>query len=176
MEERFKRIYFTNKDRLYHFIKKFTKDSVFVEDLVQECFIKIWDNLSNIKDDELIFPLLRTYAQHIVINHNRKEARKLLRDSAYSEKQPLTVSPDNDLAVKAIWRSFQETIDQFPDKRRQIFLLKKQYGYTHLEIAQKLNLSVKSIEKHMSEANRILRDKFAADKLSVILILVALQQ
>lgn len=175
LEDRFKRIYFENKDRLYHFVKKYTKNSLLVEDLVQECFIKVWDNLPALKDDAMIYPLLRTYVYRIVLNHNQQEARRMLRHTIFSEKQPSTVSFEDDLIIKDGWQSFHDTINQLPEKRRKIFLLKQQYGYTHREIADQLKISVKAIEKHIRLANQVLRDKFAADKLVVILILLSLQ-
>lgn len=176
LEERFRHIYFANKDRLYHFVRKYTKNPASVEDLVQECFISIWHHLPALQDDDTIFPLLRTYAHNIVINHNRKEARRLLRDAAYSHEQPVVMpSMEEELHLKETWRSFHEAIEQFPEKRRKIYLLKKRDGYTHREIAEQLKISIKTIEKHISEANRVLRDKFTADKLAVICILLALE-
>ncbi|MDR6568254.1 sigma-70 family RNA polymerase sigma factor [Chitinophaga ginsengisegetis] len=175
LEERFKRIYLENKDRLYHFVKRYTKDPLIVEDLVQECFIKVWDNLLSLKDDAMIYPLLRTYVYRIVVNHNQKEARRLLRDAAFNEKQPLSVSFEEDLLFKDGWRSFHEVINTLPEKRRKIFLLKQQHGYTHQEIADQLKVSVKAIEKHLSLANQVLREKFVADKLVVVLILLSMQ-
>ncbi len=174
LEERFKRIYFENKDRLYHFVRKYTKHTAVAEDLVQECFIKVWDNLAMLKDDELIYPLLRTYAFRIVVNYNQQEARRLLRDTVYSETQPVSMSFEEDLVMKDGWRSFREVIDQFPERRRQIFLLKQQHGYTHREIAEQLKISVKAIEKHITLANQVLREKFTADKLLVIFILLSM--
>jgi len=175
LEERFKRIYQDNKDRLYHFVKRYTKDTLVVEDLVQECFIKVWDNLPSLKDDAMIYPLLRTYVYRIIVNHNQKEARRLLRDAAFNEQQPLAVSFEEDLIFKDGWRSFQEVINTLPEKRRKIFLLKQQHGYTHQEIADQLKLSVKAIEKHLHLANQVLRKKFVADKLVVVLILLGMQ-
>lgn len=176
LEERFRHIYFANKDRLYHFVRKYTKDPASVEDLVQECFISIWHHLEEVHDDETIFPLLRTYAHNIVINHNRREARRLLRDAACSNGLPLvTDTAEDELHMKETWRSFHDTINQFPEKRRKIYLLKKQHGYTHREIAEHLKISIKAIEKHMSEANQVLREKFTTDKLAVICILLTIE-
>lgn len=175
LEERFKRIYYENKDRLYHFVKKFTRDPGSVEDLVQECFIKIWNNLDDVRDDETIYPLLRTYAQYIVINHNQREARRLLRDERYGKSMPVVNSFESALEAKDEWEQYKEVINTLPPQRRKVYLLQKEQGYSYQEIANELHLSIKTIEKHITKANQELRERFPEGRLALFVLLLSLQ-
>jgi RNA polymerase sigma-70 factor (ECF subfamily) len=62
--------------------------------------------------------------------------------------------PEIDLAFK-----IEESINSLPEKRKEIFRLSRQEGLKYHEIAQKLNISVKTVETQMSLAIKTLRDK-----------------
>jgi RNA polymerase sigma-70 factor (ECF subfamily) len=62
--------------------------------------------------------------------------------------------PEPDLSVK-----IEESINSLPEKRREIFRLSRQDGLKYHEIAQKLSISIKTVETQMSLAIKSLREK-----------------
>ncbi|MEL7587995.1 MAG: sigma-70 family RNA polymerase sigma factor [Prolixibacteraceae bacterium] len=58
-----------------------------------------------------------------------------------------------------------QIIDRFPEKRREIFKLSREHGLSNKEIANQLNISVKTVEGHMTAALKVLREKLAGSTL-----------
>ena len=66
LTERYEKMYFSTKDRLISFVKHNVRDSTVADDIVQECYIRLWERMDKVQDDDAILHLLRKYA------HNRK--------------------------------------------------------------------------------------------------------
>lgn len=75
--DRFEKIYFSTIDQLIAFVKKNSPGNEMVDDIVQECFIVLWNKLSSLNDDERVINLLRTIAKRLMIDAHRKRAETL---------------------------------------------------------------------------------------------------
>ena len=134
------------------------KDASAAEEIVQELFVKLWEKRSQtIIDISVKNYLFRAAKNHclnyIKHNHIKNEySRKMLEASETSN--PETEEPDTDL-IKVI----AESIASLPDKRREIFRLNREEGLKYREIAEKLNISIKTVETQMGLALKTLREK-----------------
>ncbi|MFV0378060.1 MAG: sigma-70 family RNA polymerase sigma factor [Mangrovibacterium sp.] len=66
---------------------------------------------------------------------------------------------------------FGQTIEALPEKRREIFKLSREQGFTNKEIAEKLGISVKTVENQMTTALKALKKSFGDNELLTLLFL-----
>ncbi len=149
-------------DQYYESIRSFayykTGDVDLADDVVQETFIKLWSSRDSVKD-ETVKALLYTIAGNIIKNHfkHRKVVYNFEKQNVSNE---VGHGADADLRQEELNRQLQDVLAVIPDKAREVFLMNRIEGLTYADIAERLGLSVKAIEKRMSEAIKILRERF----------------
>src|ERR1700759_2368921 len=93
--ERFEKIYEATYPKLYGFASYYVWGEDAIKDVLQECYIRLWENLETIKDDEKIMPLLRKYTTNITIDAVRKKAKEFERAAIYhSQQSPASASDE----------------------------------------------------------------------------------
>ena len=129
--ELFRRYY----PRLLSYSRKFIDDESICQDVVQETFIKLWEKRSSIKDTNL-----KSYMFTIV----RKGESLYIID--------FWDSSDKTLLYHELENILNAVIDSLSERCRQVFLMSRQNKMTNSEIANKLGISVKTVEKHITRA------------------------
>jgi RNA polymerase sigma-70 factor (ECF subfamily) len=154
----FETIFFETKDRVFGFLKKILHDDARVQDCMQQCYLKLWETLDTIDTDKEVLPLLFTYSRNICIDSLRKNNRYVWMDdlSSFSEKLVDERTPQAYINQKEVVTELEELLHDMPTRRKQVFKLIKLNGFTYREVAQQLNISVSTVEKHMHEAHKFL--------------------
>ena len=147
----FGELYIRYYDQLRYYCKKYLNDETEAEDVVQDIYIHLWEtrNTLNITSSfsgyiyatahNRILKMLRQidvhlrYAQHILMN--AKEGTSETEDSII----------DNDYAVL-----LNKMIERLSPKQKEVFLLSRIEGLTYKEIAERLQISVPAVQKHVS--------------------------
>jgi RNA polymerase sigma-70 factor (family 1) len=152
----FEEIFSHTRDRVYGFMKSILKDEMKVEDCMQQCYLKLWENIERINTDADVLPLLYTYARNIAIDHIRRNARYLWVEdiSLYSTDAENTV--EKQLNNKEISQQVNQILDVLPPKQREVFKLIRLQGLSYREAAARLQISVNTVENHIREANKSL--------------------
>ncbi len=161
----FQELFFKYHGRLVLFANKFTCDMQIAQDLVQDAFLKLWEKpgkLSSVESPKAyLFQAVRNNClnnqRHLNIKQNVKDELKsklnALEQSAYFESQ----DPLNSLFEKEIEQKVEELVQAMPEKCRQVFIMSRREYLKNKEISQKLGISEKMVEKHISKALYILR-------------------
>lgn len=130
---------------------KYLKDSSQAAEIVNDVFMKIWEDGDTIK----IETSLKSYLYRSIINRsinalhkNKKEVTyradlKVIQDESYELQQ----IEENELMIK-----LYEAIDRLPDKCRQVFEMSRFEALKQQEIAEKLGISVKTVKNHITIA------------------------
>lgn len=157
--------------KLYGFALKYFKNETDAEELVQEVFVKVWENHRSLKS-ELSF---KSYLFTIALNHIRKFFNKkaaslrylesLQNDPEFSEQINID---DYETNLHQIFR----IIDQMPERRREIFLKSKLEGKSSKEVASELNISAGTVDNQVSEALRFIRYRLKSENISLVLFAV----
>jgi len=141
-------------------------DRHIAEDLVQDVFVSVWMKLHELNPDETV----RSYLYKSVRNACFQYLRHQKVETGYSEsvKTKLTeiecipshrVITDTDPAEQAeIQTLYLQALDRLPAQTREIFLCSRDKGMKYSEIAGLMNLSVKSVEYHISGALKVFRE------------------
>lgn len=158
--------------RLFSFIKGFMKVDDDIDDVIQDVFIKLWENRNNITNIETFNSWIFTVTKNEVISLFRLKIKKAEFESRIREKAIQTESlTDNTLEYNEIKERVDRLIDQLPEKRRQIFRLSREQGLSQKEIANQLGISVKTVEDHMMHAIRFMRENLKSADLITLLYL-----
>ena len=156
-EAAFQALYHRYYEKLYHFVWVRTRSSEISRDLVQELFVRVWRNRESLDDSKSIKAYFYRIANNLVINYVNKKAN----EKAYLANLPqdkYISSPNDQFEVS---EKVQSAIDGLPERPRTVFVLNRFEGFTYADIATSLEISVKTVEKYMSQALRILREQLA---------------
>jgi len=148
-----------------------THDPDLSEDIVQNVFVYIWRNRLKLKDRFSLKNYLYRSVYNEFIDHYRKRKAVLALEKKYIDALSYIVEEEDENSLEKLIVLVKQEIDNLPPKCKRTFLLSKQEGLTNTEIADYLNVSIKSVEAHITKAFSILR-KTVGDKMEGILFLL----
>jgi RNA polymerase sigma-70 factor (family 1) len=149
-------------DKYYESIRNFvyykTGDMKLAEDIVQETFMKLWDNRSTIQP-ETVKSLLYIMAANNVKSHFRHQKVVFNFANSGTKEEQVQESADANIRQEELKQKLQQVLADMPGKCREVFLLNRMDHLTYNEIAERLGLSIKAIEKRMHEALLFIRER-----------------
>jgi RNA polymerase sigma-70 factor (ECF subfamily) len=155
----FQELFFTYCQPLIRFAHRFVNDVALAEDIVQDVFLKIWSNRQQLEPALNI----KSYLYVAVKNQAFKQLRHKKIRQALGEKPPFsplhTPTPEEIFNSKEVESTVLKAIEELPDKCRLIFSMNRFDSLTYSEIAEIMNLSVKTIETQMGRALVHLRQR-----------------
>jgi RNA polymerase sigma-70 factor (ECF subfamily) len=128
------------------------------EELVQDVFFKLWKKRESLQIDSLKTYLYRA-ARNTALNHTRRQRL----ERAHAEKEGLKGEPtaveatDDATVAKEVAVAVQRAVDRLPGRCREVFLMSRQDGMTYQQIADTLEISIKTVETQMGRALKSLR-------------------
>lgn len=176
-EEAFRQIFEFYVKKVYQFVYGYLKDKFEAEDVTQNIFQKIWEKRLMIDLNQSFSGFLFTIAYRSVIDHIRKEASKKQWDRIRdidAEESSSHLTADSLLNNHQFESLYQKALNALTPKRKEIFVLSRHEGLSNKEIADKLDISVKTVENHMTAALFTLREFFNNSELVLIICAVAL--
>ena len=144
-------------DALRSFLYYKTMNAELSEDLVQEVFIKVWEKRKEIKK-ETLKSLLYTMANNLFLNHVnhlkvvRSHEEEQKTQQSINQQTPQYLFEEKEFEIK-----FNHVIEKIPPGSREVFLMNRIEKIKYEEIAARLEISVKAVEKRMSKALQIIR-------------------
>lgn len=156
--------------RLFGFALKYFKNEADAEELVQEVFVKVWENRQMLKS-ELSF---KSYLFTIALNQIRKHFNKKVTSLRYLESLKQESEPSENPSLQendfeTVLQQINFIIEQMPPRRRDIFTKSKLEGKSSKEIAAELNISPGTVDNQVSEALRFIRTRLNDGNLSLLL-------
>jgi len=136
-----------------------TGDIDLSEDLVQEVFIKLWEKRDDIKKDT-VKSLLYTMGTNMMINHfKHNQVVMSHQGDVVAQNRAEFNSPQFILEEKEFEQKLNEVLQSIPEGCREVFLMNRIDKLKYEEIAERLELSVKAIEKRMSKAIGLIKEQ-----------------
>lgn len=145
---------------LCRFASGYLSDADAAEDIVQQVFINLWNHREEIQPDKQIKSYLFTSVKNRCLNHIRdhKKYRSYYLDVEAELEIP--VEEKDTFTEAELENRLNLALDKLPEKCREIFLLCRFEEMKYKEVADKLNISPKTVEAQMSKALKILREEF----------------
>ncbi|WP_299247373.1 sigma-70 family RNA polymerase sigma factor [uncultured Aquimarina sp.] len=149
-EAKFSNLFDKHYSRLYNYAFKVLKEIDLSEELVQETFIKLWENFENIKESERSIEsfLITTLKNKIIDDYRKKQTRKKHTD-LYALNTSIEIQIDKQWELVQRIEDIYASLEQ---KTTDIFKLSRDKGLTYKEISKKKDISTKTVELHISKA------------------------
>lgn len=166
----FERLFGIYSPKLYRFSFSYLKSETEAEEIVQDVFLKIWQNRGKLKNETSF----QSYVFTIAFNAIRKHFNKKVRDARFHTEIVSDLAEDNPSLesnpdFEALVVKLESLIDQMPDRRKEIFRKRKKEGKSVRDIATDLNISPKTVENQITEAMNYLKKEFGEDRISGLL-------
>ena len=163
------RSYFTP---LCSFAQKFVQDADEAKDIVHLVFINLWNKRETIEANTSLKSYLFQGVQNRSLNFIRDNKKLVKFDIPQNEAELANYLDSRDhLESSEAEARINRALDNLPDKCREIFLMNRFDNMKYREIAEKLKISIKTVETQMSRALKALR-KDLADMISIIILLI----
>jgi RNA polymerase sigma-70 factor (family 1) len=136
---------------LRNFLYYRTGNAEEAEDLMQEAFLKLWDNCAKVLPDKAQSYVFRV-AENLFFNQVAHQKVVLKFQSRQTKKEPISDPPQAILEGEEFKEKLEKAIAALPEGARAVFLLNRIEGLKYREIAELLDISVKAVEKRMHRA------------------------
>jgi len=148
--------------------------------LAQEAFLNLWNQREKIKNINGISSFLYTYSKSKCLNiiRHRKVKEKYINNTlnkkeAFLNQEVLQSLQFDSLTFIELEELVFSSIEELPAKTKEIFKQKRFENKKNREIADEMNISIKTVELHFSNAIKVLKTKLS-DYLPIILIYLVL--
>lgn len=154
------------------FAKRYISDLHTREDLVQDVFCSVWLNREKIDYSVPISNYLVTSVKNICLNYLRTISNRALDKEIEVEQLPLYAdNNDQFLLLNELEEMFNRILDTLPEEYRIAFVMSRMEDRSSDEIAERLHVSVRTVERYRNKAMEILRTELK-DYLPLIFILL----
>ncbi len=154
-EPAFREIYLRYFDRVYVSALKRLNNRDEAEEIVQDIFCNLWRKRKDFYLSKGFDCYFSGAVKFEVINRLAKRARQAVYKkelaSSFDESDYSTL---HTLNLNELTQQLQQSVNELPEKCRLVFRLKYENEYTQRQIAQKLNISEKTVEAHLSKARK----------------------
>lgn len=145
--------------RLYSYLLRIVKDDQLAREFVQESFLRLWMNRDKLKNLRLPGSWLFRIAVNLCLTHLRKEAmRNNLQDRVYASMKPGEFPAAEIVEQRELEGILRTAINSLPEKRKEVYLLSREKGLSHQEIADQLGIAVTTVKTHLGLALQAIRE------------------
>lgn len=158
-KQAFAELYRKYAGKIYNYVLAMTRDDIIAEDITQFCFMKLWEHRTGIKHNENFLAWLYTTARNAVY----KETIRNVNSQAYIEyvlhfAELCTESNMEQVNFGILKEEIDKVIASLPESRRLIYALSCEEHMSNVEIAQRLDISVKTVETQLGRVTKALRE------------------
>ncbi len=159
-----------------HVANRIVQNGDTAKDIVQDVFVRLWTNREKLRITSSLQGYLKQSVINAGIDHQRRayEQKKIRWDDAVSQLDvSATKTGLEELESTEIKHMVDRAISNLPERCRLVFILSRHEGLTYNQIAEKLEISPKTVENQMSKALKTLR-KLLSSVLPLTLIVLAI--
>lgn len=161
----FEKLYIDYQPRLLAYVRRFVNDDSAAQDLVQDSFMALWDKQIPFDTEDtrrLLFVATRNrclnYLKHKNIvdryTQNCRTQVKVGEERLYNYDFSF-VENEHPYLYQELEREIQRIVDSLPERCREVFVLSRFQGLKNREIAERLHISLNTVERHIQRALRI---------------------
>jgi len=155
--KKFSILFDTHYKKLYNYAFKILNEITDSEELVQETFIKLWENFENVNESERSIEsfLIVTLKNKIIDNYRKNQTREK-HNNLYMLSTGIETEIDKEWELLQQIENVYTSLEQ---KTLDIFKLSRDEGLTYKEISTQKNISIKTVELHISKALKVFRKR-----------------
>lgn len=166
----YKEVFDLHYEELYSYACSILLSETYVEDILQNIFIKLWQKSKDVKI-ETVKAYLYTAVRNECLNHIKHKgvhANYSKHTMAFGNS-----SVDNNHSeAKELSEKIHSLLNELPEKCATVFYMSRQMGLSNKEVAANLDISIKTVENQMTKALRFLRNGLAEYLISLLLLFI----
>lgn len=156
----------SNQQQFFSFAYSYIRNKADAEDILMESVASLWENRDQWKEDSNIRALLLTMIKNRAFNYlSRYQTRLKAEEEITSHRQrelELRISTLESCDPDYIFNSeingiVKDSLNLLPEQSRRIFILSRFKNLSNKEIAEQLNISIKTVESHITKTIKVLR-------------------
>lgn len=156
-KQEFKQLFDRHFDAVRRYIYYRSGDGDLATDIAQDVFLRLWEKQPDYRERENVGLLYKMAGDEFVSRYRRQQLELNYKNSL--PFQLYDISPEEELQYKELQQRYEEALSSLPEKQRVAFLMSRMDGLKYHEIADRLNISVKAVEKRMNLALGFLKLK-----------------
>jgi RNA polymerase sigma-70 factor (ECF subfamily) len=170
--EAFEDIFVNYYESLYGYAFSIVNNRSFAEEIVSDVFYRLWLKKDKLKiDTSLPGYLYKSVYNACMDNMRHHKTKQTFKRDALHRSIENSLNPANDVNAKDFEKNLRNALLQLPEQCRTVFQLNRMEELSYNDIAKRLDISVKTVEAHMSKALRRLRVSMA-EFLTLLIILL----
>jgi RNA polymerase sigma-70 factor (ECF subfamily) len=163
--------------RLRAFARVIVKEDEAAKDIVQEAFIKSWEEKDHIEwktFESYLFRMVRNRCLNHIRDKNLAQQKKqdLTELNRFEEIYRIDFVRNEPYLIfeKELKDKLNQAIDQLPPRCKEVFVKSRMEGMKNREIAEELDINIKNVERHISSALKTLKKHFATNGSMLVII------
>ena len=149
-------------DNLYAYAISLSSNHEMASEIVQQVFVNTFEAKHKLNPKYSLKSFLyRSVFNKFIDMYRKKKSMSSLHEQYYFLLEQLT-SDENEISEKL--KLMKRNIENLPGRTKEIFCLSKQSGLSNIEISEKLNISLKTVEGHITKAFKLLRNELISSK------------
>jgi len=168
----FEMLFKTYYQPLCNYAYSFVQDRDEAEEIVQATFLSVWEKRDNLAIHTGVKPYLYAMVRNASLNvlkHDKIKQQHAAMELAVAERSVESVA--RTVMASELENRIFKALDKLPEQCRLVFKLSRFEELKYAEIAEQLNISVKTVENQMGKALRIMREQLK-DYLPLLLVLM----
>lgn len=166
----FEQAFKSNFKALHAYAHTVLQDELMAEEIVQTVFLKLWENRNRMSIHTSLRAYLYKSVYHESLNYlkHKKVQRRYIEEAVVEQKRQ---QADDVVADTELRHQLHAALQRLPEKCRTVFQLSRFEELRYQEIAERLGISVKTVEAHMGKALKLLRLRLA-DFLPLLIVIL----
>jgi RNA polymerase sigma-70 factor (ECF subfamily) len=162
-QEAFRQLYNRYKRIIYYFSLKYLGNPEESEEVVQVVFISLWQHRRMLDENKTIKSYIYRSAVNCIYNSLKKKAVRRKFMLSELQKPESSSNPYEDIFYRDLDERIDMIISSLPASQQRIFNLSRSGGLTSTEIAEKLQISIRTVENQLYRAKKILKEAFKTE-------------
>ena len=156
-EKAFTTLYRRYWSKVYNFSRIYLSSILVIEEVVQEVFVKVWESRSLLREDDNFKGFLFVITRNLVFN----QFRRSFNENAYKLTVLSSIMPyynlEEELTAADLQEFIEKMVKELPPRQQEVINLRRNAQLTYKEISIRLNISEKTVERHINEALKFLK-------------------
>lgn len=172
----FEQMFHKHYGELCSYANMFLNDLEAAEEIVQDLFVKFWENRNNIKITFSARSYLFRSARNSCLNFlKHQKIEETYKQYNEEQRESGSYSVDDEFEGSELEMQIRKAIDQLPPERKKVFIMSRFEGLKYREIAEKSGISIKTVENQMGKAIKFLRQELADYTTFITLFLISIK-
>ncbi|WP_316825588.1 RNA polymerase sigma-70 factor [Pedobacter miscanthi] len=157
--------------QLYHHALRKLNDQEMAEDLIQECFVVLWNNAEMLDRENELQSYLYGILRHKILDVFRKDEVRLRYADGFAKKpQNYALAPDEELIAGELQKIIDDELSLMPPRMVEIYHLKRELRLSVSQIAEKLGISEQTVKNQSYRAAERLKQRIMAYDSSLLML------